>query len=117
MLVIEEEQIRFVAAVDFTDDCRVLLTTRKGRETRLTASQARELAAGLVQAAEEAERAAQELLPPIRPAGFDVLHISPDCQEEKHKACNGRAWSETADDEVPCEDTCHWDTASGRRSA
>lgn len=72
--MIEEEHIRFVAAADVTDDCRVEVQLRKSTQT-LTASQARSLAAELVRAAGEAERAADELLHVHEPAAFDMLQV------------------------------------------
>lgn len=107
--MIEEEYIRFVAAADVTDDCRVEAEMRKRRQT-LTATQARDFAAELVRAAGEAERAAAELARPVEPAGFDVQHISPDCRDGKHPFQPDTAWDIAADVEVPCDCACHWDT-------
>lgn len=74
--MITEEIVRDVAEAMVSDDCRVELYVeelRKNRSATLTASQARELAAELVRAAEEAERGAAELLRDVEPAEFDRL--------------------------------------------
>ena len=98
--------IRFVACADVTDDCRVEVTLRR-RCTTLTASQARELAAELVRAAGEAERAAGELLRRFEPASFDVVILSPDCRDGKHRACTEDAWDVSGDGPAPCGCECH----------
>lgn len=106
-MVIEEEHIRFVAAADVTDDCRVEVELRKRRAT-LTATQARQLAAELTRAAGEAGRAAGELLREVEPASFDVAILSPDCSAgEKHRACIGTAWDLMADELTNCTCWCH----------
>lgn len=75
--MIEETVTRFVAAADWTDECQVELrvASRRGklRQTTLSAPQARELAAELVRAAGEAERAVGELVGPVVVAGFDLV--------------------------------------------
>lgn len=58
--MIEQEVIEFVAAADWTDDCRVRLELKK-RVTTLTISQARALIRELEAAADEAEQAADSL--------------------------------------------------------
>lgn len=118
--MIEEEHIRFVAAADVTDDCRVEAEMRKRRQT-LTATQARDFAAELVRAAKEAERAAFELARPGEPAGFDLLgsldeaierartaekFTHPECAAGKCGYCDGQLLS--IDDRwVPCSHHCH----------
>lgn len=104
--MIEREVIEFVGAVDFTDDCRVTVEMRKRRST-LTVTEAKQLRAELDAAIGEAERGLADLLRPTEPFGFDRVHISPDCRDEKHRACIGRAWSVVLDDEVLCDCTCH----------
>ena len=109
--MIEREVIEFVAAVDFTDDCRVEVQMRKRRST-LTVTEAKQLRDELDRAIGEAERGLADLLAPTEPFGFDMVHISPDCREEKHRACIGRAWSDQVEDEVPCDCTCHAEEVS-----
>lgn len=105
--MIEERVVRFVAAADVTDDCRVEVVLRRRRQA-LTTSQARELAAELVRAAGEAESAAGELMRLPEPAGFDRVFVSPECQDRfKHGACIGRAWDDGAEAEVECDCPCH----------
>lgn len=130
--MIEEEHIRFVAAADVTDDCRVEVQLRK-RRMSLTASQARHLAGELVRAAGEAESAASELVRPVALSSFDALggipthvvtqvisiaaahgatvigaeHLSPDCKAGKHPLHQDEAWDDDADVEVPCGCSCH----------
>lgn len=108
--MIEEQHTRFVAAADFTDECTVRVELRR-RKVTMTAPQARELAAELIQAATEAERGSADLLREGELAAHDQLvHLSPECEDQfKHRACIGRAWSTAADAEVMCECTCHWD--------
>lgn len=127
--MIEEQHIRFVAAADVTDDCRVEVHLRKPRQA-LTPSQARELAAEIILAAGHAECAAQELLHEHEPARFDLVGqvqevaaeigatvivndlISPDCRAGKHPSWHDDAWDVAADVEVPCECPCHTDGAA-----
>lgn len=130
--MIDEEHIRFVAAADVTDDCRVEVQLRK-RRMSLTASQARHLSSELLRAAGEAESAASELVRPIVGCGIDMLgqlpprimsqveevaaeigaelvtldHLSPDCRADKHPTWHDDAWDAVADVEVPCECPCH----------
>ncbi len=109
-MAIEETVTRFVAAADWTDECGVLLRTRK-RKTELTPAEAVELAGELVDAAKAALSAADGAVRPVAPAAFDVLHLSPDCRDgNKHHACIGRAWDDVADGEVPCDCPCHVET-------
>ncbi|UGS27600.1 hypothetical protein K8F61_05270 [Microbacterium resistens] len=108
--MIEEEHIRFVAAADVTDDCRVEAEMRKRRQT-LTASQARQFAAELVRAAGEAESAAAELVRPVAVARFDVEHVHPECIAGKCGNCDGEVLTLT-DEWVPCAHQCHEDGAA-----
>jgi hypothetical protein len=71
-MAIEETVTRFVAAADWTDDCRVIAHMRK-RSMDLSAAQAREFAAELVDAAEHAERAAASAVRPVEPAAVDMI--------------------------------------------
>lgn len=105
--MIEQQVTEFVAAADWTDDCKVRLTTRKRRETVMAPADARELAAQLVRAAEEAERAAARLARPTEVVAFDVAHISPDCSAGKCGACIGTAWDLDADGLTNCAHECH----------
>lgn len=123
--MIEEESIRFVAAADWTDECRVDVRMRR-KHMDLSAAQARQFAAELVGAAEQAERAGNEAVRPVEAARFDLLgqvtsiadeigatieveHLSPDCKAGKHPgpAWLDSAWDNGADIEVPCSCPCH----------
>lgn len=123
--MIEEQQTRFVAAADWTDACRVDVQMRR-KHMDLSASQARQFARELVEAAEAAERAAASAVRPVRVAGFDMVeqvkeiaaehgavilpaeHLSPDCAAGKHPASwQDNAWDDAADVEVPCQCPCH----------
>lgn len=106
MNIIEEDRIRFVAAVDITDDCRVESVQRK-RRVLFTPSQAREHARALIESAGEAERAADELVRPAAPLLFDVSRLSPDCRDGKCGACIGTAWDMDADEMTNCTHECH----------
>lgn len=115
---------RFLADADWTDECDVVARMRK-KQMRLTPDQAREFAADLVGAAEDAERAAASAVRPVEPAGFDLLgqvrgiaadfgaevivndRLSPDCRADKHPTWHDDAWDNVADVEVPCECSCH----------
>lgn len=49
-------------------------------------------------------------LPPETPViitGKVSPAIGPDCQSNKHRACDGRALDEATDDIVACQCTCH----------
>jgi len=105
--MIEEEHIRFVAAADVTDDCRVSIELRKARQT-LTPSQAVALSVELARAAMEASEVAEELLHVHEPAAFDVAILSPDCVSGKHApACIGTAWDMGKDQLTNCTCECH----------
>ena len=104
--MIEREVIEFVAAVDFTDDCRVEVQMRK-RKSTLTVTEAKQLRDELDRAIGEAERGLADLLGPTEPAGFDLIEpLGPDCQAGKHP-CDGGAWDDAADVEVQCVCPCH----------
>lgn len=105
--MIEEEHIRFVAAADVTDDCRVEVQLRKARQT-LTPSQAVALSVELARAALEASEAAEELLGERPQTRFDVAILSPDCGAgNKHRACIGTAWDMGKDQLTNCTCDCH----------
>lgn len=104
--MIKEEHIRFVAAADVTDDCRVSIRLRKARQT-LTPSQAITLGNELAQAAREAERAAEELLGERPQSRFDVAILSPDCASGKCAARIGTAWDMDKDRLTNCTHSCH----------
>lgn len=105
--MIEEEHIRFVAAADVTDDCRVSIELRKARQT-LTPSQAVALSVELARAALEASEAAEELLGERPQSRFDVAILSPDCGAgRKHAACIGTAWDMGRDELTNCTCECH----------
>ncbi|GAA3948116.1 hypothetical protein [Microbacterium soli] len=71
--MIEREEIKFLAAADFTDDCRVSVQLRK-RRTTMTVPEARAFRRELDVAIGEASRAADDLLHrDVPPAGFDML--------------------------------------------
>ena len=103
--MIEREEIRFVAAADWTDDCRIRVEMRK-RVTKLTISEAKALRSELDTAIAEAERAADELRHDHEPAAFDVQHIHPECVAGKCSNCDGQTLTIT-DDWVPCTHVCH----------
>lgn len=104
--MIEREEIRFVAAADYTDDCRVTVELRKRRMT-VTITEAEQLRAELDAAICEAKAGAEGLLLMSPPARFDVAHISPDCRDGKCGACVGTAWDVDADDLTGCTCACH----------
>ena len=103
--MIEREEIRFVAAADWTDDARVEVQLRKRRMT-MTVTEARAFRQELDVAIGEASRAADGLIREVVPLGADML-LGPDCRDEKHPACDGRAFDAIADDVVSCECPCH----------
>lgn len=84
--MIERQVTEFVAAADWTDECEVRLTTRKRRETVMAPSDARDLAAELVRAADEAERAAERLSRPTETAAFDLVDERPWAPGELREA-------------------------------
>lgn len=106
--MIEREVIEFVAAADFTDDCRVRVELRK-RVTTLTTTEARAFRSELDRAIAEAERGADELRHDHHPAAVDMLdaHLSPDCRAGKHPTWQDGAWDDEADVEVECQCPCH----------
>ncbi|SDR71720.1 hypothetical protein [Microbacterium paraoxydans] len=85
-MTIEEEYVRFVADADWTDECEVLARMRK-RKMRLTPAQARAFAAELVEAAGNAESAANEAVRPVVAPAFDLLGaLDVAIQREKDRA-------------------------------
>lgn len=109
MGMIEETVTRFVAAADWTDDCKVEIQVRKKR-TILNVAQARDFAEEVLRAADTAESASNVRTVPSH-AGFDSIeHLGPDCRDGKHSACVGDAWSVADDAATPCTCPCHWDT-------
>ena len=74
--MIEREEIRFLAAADYTDDCRVTVELRKRRVT-FTIAEARAFRAELDDAIGEASRGADELLRPVVPSVFDLIGSEP----------------------------------------
>lgn len=110
--MIEREEIRFVAAADWTDDCRVRVELRK-RVMNLTLTEARAFLAEFAAALGEAEHAFGELHREVVPAAIDRLSsayaIHPECAAGKCGNCDGETMA--ADDSmVPCEHPCHWET-------
>lgn len=113
-MAIEETITRFVAAADWTDECAVLLSTRKKR-TKMTPAEAVTLAGELIGAASAALDAARDALHPIEPSGFDLVgggitftpqHVHPECVAGKCGNCDGQVL--TIDDEwAPCTHACH----------
>lgn len=103
--MIEREVIQFVAAADWTDDCRVRVELKK-RITKLTPTEARAFRTELDAAISEAEKAAEELRHEHQPARFDVIPVHPECVAGKCANCDGQTMA--ADDSmVPCEHFCH----------
>lgn len=105
--MIEREEIRFIAAADWTDDCRVRVELRK-RVTTLTIAEAKALRSELDTAIAEASAGAEQLLRPVETASFDVAILSPDCGAgNKHRACIGTAWDMSRDEVTNCTCECH----------
>lgn len=109
--MIEEEHIRFVAAADVTDDCRIEVRLRK-KSVDLTISQASLLVVELARAIREAAHGMSELVPDVEPASFDVAILSPDCRDGKDAACIGTAWDMMADQLTNCTCACHAEVRS-----
>ena len=103
--MIEREVIEFVAAADWTDDCRIRIQLRKP-VTKLTISEAKAFRSELDTAIAEAERAADDLRREHEPAAFDVQHIHPECVAGKCSNCDGQTLTIT-DEWVPCAHVCH----------
>lgn len=103
--MIEREEIRFVAAADWTDDCRIRVELRK-RSTTLTIAEAKALRSELDRAIAEAERGADDLRHEHEPAAFDVQHIHPECAAGKCGNCDGQTLTIT-DEWVLCAHHCH----------
>lgn len=74
--MIEREEIRFVAAADWTDDCRVKIWLRK-RVTKLTIAEAKALRSELDVAIAEASIGADDLRHEHEPAPFDMVGVKP----------------------------------------
>lgn len=135
--MIKEQQVRFVAAADYTDECRVDVRMRR-KHMDLSPAQALAFAGELTDAAHAARRALASVVRPVEAAVFDLLgdtrgmlpprmvrqveeiavdmgativkgqHLSPDCRAGKHPAgWVDSAWDDEADVEVPCECPCH----------
>lgn len=109
--MISEDITRDVAEAQVSDDCRVELWVADLAEdavATLTPSQAIALGNELARAAQEAERAAEELLGERPPSSFDVAILSPDCAAGgKHRACIGTAWDLDKDELTNCTCECH----------
>lgn len=105
--MIERQIIEFVAAADYTDDCRVRVEMKK-RTVTMTVAEARAFRAELDTAIGEASRAADDLLRgDIVPLRADVAGLGPDCRDGKHRACDGSAWDEARDEVMSCRCECH----------
>jgi hypothetical protein len=118
--MIEEQQTRFVAAADYTDECRVDVRMRR-KHMDISAAQAREFARELVEAAELAESAAESAVRRVEPFAMDMLgdfsvavglspvpetFLHPECVAGKCGNCDGNVLS--IDDRwVPCSHHCH----------
>lgn len=100
-----------VIGAQVSDDCRVEILAPEVQDAPvalLFPGQAREFAAEVLQAADEAEKASAELLHPVAPSKFDrPAVIAPDCRDGKHQACIGDAWSTAEDAPAPCDCSCH----------
>lgn len=115
--MIEREVIEFVAAADWTDDCRVRVELRK-RVTKLSIEEAVLFRAELDAAIAEAQRGADQLRHEHELAAVDRIGIAvhPECVAGKCGNCDGETMA--ADDSmVPCEHSCHWETISPERAA
>lgn len=112
--MIEREEIRFVAAADWTDDCRVKIWLRK-RVTKLTIAEAKALRYELDVAIAEASIGADDLRHEHEPAAFDLAtlerHIHPECVAGKCGNCDGQTLTIT-DEWVPCAHHCHGRTGA-----
>lgn len=71
-VVIEREVIEFVAAADWTDDCRVRVELKK-RVTKLTIAEAKAFRSELDAAIAEAERGSDLLRRDVEPVAVDLL--------------------------------------------
>jgi len=103
--MIEREEIRFVGAADWTDDCRIRIVMRK-RVTKLTIAEAKALRSELDVAIAEASIGAGDLRHEHEPAPFDVIHVHPECVAGKCGNCDGQTLTIT-DEWVPCAHHCH----------
>lgn len=84
--MIEREVIEFVAAADWTDDCRIRVELRK-RVTKLTIAEAKALRSELDVAIAEASIGADDLRHEHEPAPFDIIAIHPE------KMAEGDEWN------------------------
>lgn len=108
--MIEREEIRFIAAADWTDDCRVRIELRK-RTMTLTIAEAKALRSELDVAIAEACIGADDLRHEHEPSAFDVIHVHPECAAGKCGNCDGQTLTIT-DEWVPCAHLCHGRTAA-----
>lgn len=106
--MIHREVIEFVAAADFTDDCRIRVEVQQ-RITNMTITEAKAFRTELDRAIEEAERGHADLIRDTQPVAVDLLdaHLSPDCRAGKHPTWQDAAWDDRADVEVECQCPCH----------
>lgn len=74
--MIEEQHTRFVASAEVDDDCMVEVRLRRPRLS-LVPAVAREFAAEVLRAADDAERASVELFRNVVPAKFDQVDERP----------------------------------------
>ena len=103
--MIEREVIEFVAAADWTDDCRIRVELKK-RVSKLTIAEAKAFRSELDVAIAEAEKGADELRHEHEPAAFDLAAIHPECVAGKCGNCDGQTLTIT-DEWVPCDHLCH----------
>ena len=112
--MIEREEIRFVAAADWTDDCRIRIEMRK-RVTKLTIAEAKVLRSELDVAIAEASIGADDLRHEHEPAAVDLatvaVSIHPECVAGKCGNCEGQTLAIT-DEWVPCAHHCHGRSAA-----
>jgi hypothetical protein len=106
---IEVQETVTIADVEVGDDYEVRLSTAR-KLTKLEPKEARQLAAELVAAADEAvmkfEADFPALVSSVAAHRFDVLPSCRDCLEGKHGACIGSTFVEVADDVAPDEVEC-----------
>jgi len=103
--MIEREVIEFVAAADWTDDCRIRVELKK-RVTKLTIAEAKAFRVELDAAIAEASKGAEELRHDHVPASFDIAAIHPECVAGKCGNCDGQTLTIT-DEWVLCAHHCH----------
>lgn len=88
--MIEREEIRFVAAADWTDDCRIRIEMRK-RVTKLTIGEAKALRSELDVAIAEASIGADDLRHEHEPAAVDLATVAVSIHPEK--MAEGDEWN------------------------